>query len=70
MNVLAFKYGKLSNIFETLDDASRFTEVPIEMILKTLHNGKESSKGYSFDLPIPDIHYVGFGCEDERSLDV
>lgn len=70
MNILAFKHGRLSNIFETLDDASRFTEVSIENILALLHNGKESSQGYSFDLPIPEIHYIGFGCEDERNLDV
>lgn len=66
--IIAFKYGKLANVFDTIDEASRSTDVPIDRIQKYIINGDAHYSGYTFDYGLDNMSYEGWGCEDERNL--
>jgi len=66
--IIAFKHGKLANVFDTIDEASKSTGVPMDKVQKLIISGDIYGNGYSFDYPIDGVNYEGWGCEDERNL--
>ena len=66
--IIAFKHGKLANVFDTIDEASKSTGVPMDKIQRLIIDGGMHYSGYSFDYGLDGLSYEGWGCEDERNL--
>ena len=67
MKVLAFKNGKLVNIYEDFKEASIRLKKEVYAMQVLYLNGKQDKDGYAFDMAIDGIDYTGWGYEDARN---